>query len=188
MTHTNNASVNDALEQNWEKIKSTIAWSVKVALIKRGRLADLQETAEETRKELEDEVLQKVLKAVYLHWSPTGGASPAPRRRISPRLRRWMRLLCGKIALGHRWMLRRNQTPSLKMRRKLSLISRATRMPPPAFLPARRRCVPRSTLNSSVACSRLTIGLSLSAVTRGEFPIVNLPRNLAGRKINCAGI
>lgn len=77
MTHTENAGVNDALEQDWEKIKRTVAWSVRDALIKRGRLADLQETAEETRKELEDEVLQKVLKAVYFHWSPTGGASPA---------------------------------------------------------------------------------------------------------------
>ena len=52
-------------------------WAVKSALVKRGRFADLQAAGEETRKELEDETMQKALKAVLLNWTPDGGASPA---------------------------------------------------------------------------------------------------------------
>lgn len=77
MTRYYEGGVNDALRGNWEELKGTVAWAVKSALVKRGRFADLQAAGEETRKELEDETMQKALKAVLLNWTPDGGASPA---------------------------------------------------------------------------------------------------------------
>lgn len=77
MTHYYSGSVKDALEANWEQVQGTIAWAVKSALVKCGRFVDLQEAGEETRKELEDIVRDKVVKAICLSWNPEGGASPA---------------------------------------------------------------------------------------------------------------
>ena len=77
MAHYYGESVKDALEANWNEVQGTIAWAVKSALVKRGRFADLQTDGEETRKELEDIVRDKVVKAIHLSWDPDGGASPA---------------------------------------------------------------------------------------------------------------
>ena len=77
MAHYYKGSVKDALDENWEQVQGTVAWAVKSALVQRGRFADLQAAGEETRKELEDEVSQKVIRAIRLNWTSTGGASPA---------------------------------------------------------------------------------------------------------------
>lgn len=77
MAHYYGGSVKDALDANWKEVQATIAWAVKSALVKRGRFADLQEAGEETRKELEDIVRDKVVKTVHLSWNLDGGASPA---------------------------------------------------------------------------------------------------------------
>ena len=77
MAHYYKGSVEDALNENWEQVQGTVAWAVKSALVKRGRFADLQADGEETRKELEARVGEKVVKTIRLTWNPVGGASPA---------------------------------------------------------------------------------------------------------------
>lgn len=77
MAHYYGESVKDALEAYRKEVQRTVAWAVKSALVKRGRFADLQTDGEETRKELEDGVREKVVKAICLSWNPERGASPA---------------------------------------------------------------------------------------------------------------
>lgn len=77
MANYSNGSVEDAITGNWEQIRETVAWAVKSALVKRGRFAVLQADGEETRRELEDSVSEKVVRAIRLSWKPNGGASPA---------------------------------------------------------------------------------------------------------------